>query len=391
MQPQCDELQPGRVTRLSRRRGIGLICSLAAVIARPATHVSSIPPIHPVGDSAEIRTAICSGCRITLDSVTRFGGAGADIVFVPSASLAVTSKGEVIVGAIQTGGEVAKLSSGGRFDRMLSRTGSGPGQLPFVTHVAVGAGDTVFLFDGISRWMHRVTSAGTFIDRTLLPGGIYNVLPIGGRRLFTSANVPSRAAVGYPLHVLDTAGVVASFGDEVDIADPLAAGRMIRYLGRGRGETVWVAHRLSYRIESWTISGRLTGVLTRTVDWFPPSETPPRTSPQLQPPQPTLRGVHDAGDGYLWVYVGVADPAWRAEPLRVTAVPGMFAPNYVLDAFVDTIIEVIELRRNVVVASYREGRALVPIGGGYLASYEEDDQGKPTYRIWQPRLSTLSH
>lgn len=133
-------------------------------------------------------------------------------------------------------------------------------------------------------------------------------------------------------------------------------------------------------------------MLTRTVSWFPPSEIPPVTSAQLEPPQSTILGVTDAGDGFLWVYISAADPAWKAEPLKVTAVPGMFKPDYVLDPFVDTIIEVIDLRRRAVIASYREGKALVPIGGGFLASYEEDYHGKPTYRIWRPRLSgsTLS-
>lgn len=221
-------IQRDRGPRLAKPRLAALICSLGAV---PGWQVGQLPGIrttYAAVDSAEIRTALCRECRITLDSFARIGGPDAGIPLVPLASLAVTSKGEIIVGAVQTGGEVSKLSSHGRFEGTLNRTGSGPGQLPYVTHLAVGGGDTVFVIDAISRLMNRVTSTGKFLDRTFLPGGILNVLPIGGRRLFTSANVPSRAEAGYPLHVLDTAGVVASFGNEVDVTDPLAAGGIIR-------------------------------------------------------------------------------------------------------------------------------------------------------------------
>ncbi len=71
-----------------------------------------------------------------------------------------------------------------------------------------------------------------------------------------------------------------------------------------------------------------------------------------------------------------------------THVPGMPAPkSRILDPFFDTIVEVVDLKRNVVVASHRDDRMLMPVGRGYLSSYEEDAAGSPIYSIWRPRLA----
>jgi len=58
----------------------------------------------------------------------------------------------------------------------------------------------------------------------------------------------------------------------------------------------------------------------------------------------------------------------------------------IFDPFLDTVIELVDIERNVVVARFRDDRAHIPAGHGYLASYEEDAGGNATYRIWRPRL-----
>lgn len=335
--------------------------------------------------STDVRTALCAGCTISLERVARLGGSEASDVLVPYGSLAVASTGDILFGSTQTRGEVYRFSKDGTLAGVVGRTGAGPGELRYVTSIMLGSGDTVMVIDGMSRLMNRFRSDGRFIDRTLLPGGLRTAVPLGGRRLFAGAIVPSRAAIGYPLHLIDTLGIITSFGDSHDIVDSHTTGRMNRFLARGADAKVWVAHQLEYRIESWTMGGRRQSVLTRQLPWFPPSNVI-LTSPHMERPQPRIGGIHYSDDGLLWVYLHTAPNDWKPAPLVERE--GRQAPeSEVLDPYLHTVIEVIDPRSNVVIAVLRSSRALFPVEGGYLAVYEEDPHGNPSYSIFRPRLS----
>lgn len=334
-------------------------------------------------DSAGITWAPCAECRIVLDSIARISdGGGAHLS--PYAALAVDSRGSIFVGSPETGGDIYMFGPDGRFQRTVGVAGSNA--LRSVTGIHVGRGDTIFVMDAVSRWLDRFSPEGVFVDRMLLPGGIMNWFPMGGQRLFVSAGVRTRAAAGYPLHIVDVPGIVRSFGDQVPAGRLDDRRRLFRFVERS-GESAWVGNWLSYRIEEWTLDGDRASVRTRDVSWFPPLDKPP-TSPQVARPPTTMRGLHDNEDGYLWVYLHVADDAWRYEPLTPSPVPGMPEALPVLDPFLDTVIELIDIERNVVVARFRDDRAYIPVGQGYLASYEEDAAGRATYRIWRPSLIT---
>ena len=244
------------------------------------------------------------------------------------------------------------------------------------------------MMDAVSRRVDRFSREGMFIDRILLPGGIMNWFPIAGHRLFVSAAIPTRESAGYPLHIVDGLGIVRSFGEQLPIRGSDDRARLLRFVEPG-GEGAWVANRLSYRIETWTFDGDRTSVRTRHVPWFPPLDEPPPL-PQVARPRTTIRGLHDSGDGYLWVYLHVADSGWEYVPVTPAPVPGMSEAVPVLDPFLDTVIELIDVERNVVVATFRDDRAHIPAGHGYLASYEVDAAGRATYRIWRPSLINIA-
>lgn len=203
--------------------------------------------------------------------------------------------------------------------------------------------------------------------------------------MFVNARIPSRLTIGYPLHIVDSMGVVASFGDELTSVNASTAGHLYRLLAPGPQRSVWVGHWRSYRIERWTDTGRLITVNTRRVPWFPPATELPSNA-QMTRPVPRMAGLDDSGDGLLWVYVHVPPTNWRPAPLVQR--DGRHIPeSNVLHPYLDTIIEVIDLDRTVAVADFRSSLALFPIGGGYLAAYEEDSQGNPAYTIYRPRLT----
>lgn len=368
-------------SRLTRRRQHVAISTILLLIGNPLA--GQVP-----GTTVELRSEPCATCRIELQEVAhiRSGEGGTTPRLSRYASMAVRSDGTIIVGSPPTGGQVFEFAPSGRFVRVLGSTGNEPGELRAVTSISLGAGDTTFIFDGISRRMNRVGPSGQYIDQTLLPGGISSAVPIGDRRLFASAAIPTRAAAGYPLHVIDTLGLIASFGDEASYRRGIERRDMLRQLASGSGGRVWVAHFTMYRIGLWTVGGDWTGDMVRNVDWFPPVDTAPRQAAQVVRRPATIAGVFDDRAGRLWVFVTLADEAWRPKSLTPAAVSGMFKEDPNLDPFLDTIIEVVDLERNAVIAHMRDDRALVPIPGGFLAYYEEDQAGLPSYRILRPRV-----
>lgn len=334
----------------------------------------------------EVGTSQCASCVISVDFVTRLTGTPPNRSLVPYGSLTVTSAGEVLFGSTQTGGEIYRFTRHGAFAQVIGRTGPGPGELRRVTGITTGAADTIIVVDGISRLMNRFTIDGRFIDRTHLPGGVRDVIHLGGTRLFANAVIPTRAAIGFPLHLIDSGEILKSFGGESKVVDANTAGSLIRFLAAGPDGTVQAAHRLSYRIETYTTTAIPVAGLTRRLPWFPPSSVSPRTSPHMERPQPRVAGIYQADDSLLWVYLHRAPDKWRPAPLMERE--GRRVPESdVLDGYLETVIEVIDLRRRTVMAAFRSRRALFPIGRGFLAAYEEDASGDPTYAIFRARLS----
>lgn len=336
-------------------------------------------------EATEVRFVACADCRITLDQVARLSGGRANEIVSQPGALAVLEPGRIYFGSVQTRGELFEFRTRDNTVHVHGRTGSGPGELQWITQVVAAQGDTLLVLDDIARVMNRLTGDGKFIDRTLLPGGINHVIPLGGRRMFVNARIPSRLTIGYPLHIVDSMGVVASFGDELTSVDATTAGHLYRLLAPGPQRSVWVGHWRSYRIERWTETGRLLSVMTRRAPWFPPAPGLP-TNAQMSRPVPRMAGLDDSGDGLLWVYVHLPPRDWRPAPL-VQREGRQVPASSVLHPYLDTMIEVIDQGRSVAVASFRSPRALFPIGGGYLAAYDEDSQGNPSYTIYRPRLT----
>ena len=98
----------------------------------------------------------------------------------------------------------------------------------------------------------------------------------------------------------------------------------------------------------------------READWFPPwDENFPAEVYETVPPPPFLVHVSEDGDGRLWAYSQVPDPAWEPRIPR--------QPQYEWGRRTfDTIVEVIDLERAQVIAQGRLDQTLGMVCGSHL-------------------------
>lgn len=127
-----------------------------------------------------------------------------------------------------------------------------------------------------------------------------------------------------------------------------------------------------YRIELW--NGRsIQKVWTREAEWFP-RRTTRRNDGNISP---YVSGI--SGDGSrLWTIVSVPDPSWTPSP------PGTRVPQSgeALDNRFDTVVEVIDLNANEIVATQRFDQYVFGLLSGETAlRLTADDLGVPLWQI----------
>jgi hypothetical protein len=206
--------------------------------------------------------------------------------------------------------------------------------------------------------------------------------------LILNAILPTADRAGYPLHALRRDGRLDSFGAEIPEYRGDLAYLNVRRLAPGEGSTVWAAAVHEYRIELWNDEGTKVREFRRDVEWFRPWDGPARGSPGDVPPNPETHAVWLDGD-FLWVMIRVPQQNWRPLPGgRRTAEGGArFVDGQERDLVWDTMIEIIDLRRNEVVATKRFAQFLWHVfNGREIFLYDEDDSGSPLFRVFRPTL-----
>lgn len=243
---------------------------------------------------------------------------------------------------------------------MFGGEGSGPSEHRSITELAVGPGDSVYVFDSRQSRFNVWTPAGTFGRVGRLPGFPHEAFVLPDGRLLLQAWIRTPAHAGLPLHLLDREGeIVLSFGSEKGAFRPGNPLQRFRAVALTDDRAVWSGRYDRYELERWSLNGELQKRLVRDVHWFPPRDG------EATPPQPTLRALTYDSAGLLWVLINVPDPNWDG------TVPADRGPSIERDhRMFDTVIEVIDVRTGTLVLSRRHPLAffrfiapgLVPIG-----------------------------
>ena len=328
---------------------------------------------------------ICRDC-ISFETVAVLGGDyDGDNLLTGSVYVNRGASGRIYVHDIGAGGsEMFFYRVDGQLEFTIRRPGEGPGEYQRPMPIVELPSGRVAVFDQDNVRVSILESDGTFIESNYFPHRISWAHPVTDSVLLVSASIRTPELAGIPFHLVHLGGTILdSFGPEASLM-PGAEGvgrRHVIVLDEGRFLSTSASGR-PYRIELW--DGRsIQRVWTREAEWFP--RRPTRGNDGNISPH--VSGI--SGDGSrLWTIVSVPDPSWTPSP------PGTRVPQSgeVLDNRFDTVVEVIDLNANEVVATQRFDQFVFGLLSGETAlRLTADDLGVPLWLIQSLQLGAAGH
>jgi hypothetical protein len=325
----------------------------------------------------EIKEA-CSDCALLVTGELRIGGPSQD---VDAYSVVATAPdGRLFIQDNSSSTFLQSFDSDGRSLPDIGRRGRGPGEFEFARHVTI-ANDSIYVHDAVLGRISIFDLDGRFARSVLIPAHVAEFLVTPSGDFIASGFYGRAEAIGAPYHIFDPRGTwIGSFpepGGRYQLTERPLLSRSIR---SGPGETFWGAKVNEYVIEQWDTTGRLLTSVERNVSWFIPSDKPHALLPGRRPPG-IVRDIHIDDQDRLWVLILVADERWERQfhPDR----PAEVAFTWNLDAYFDSIVEVIDLSSQTVVARSRFDEYITCFTqDGRLGLYSQDAAGVPLIRIW---------
>ena len=323
---------------------------------------------------------ICRDC-ISFETVAVLGGDyDGDNLLTGSVYVNRGASGRFYVHDFGAGGsELFFYRADGQLEFTIRQPGEGPGEYQQPMPIVELPSGRVAVFDQDNVRVSILEPDGKFIESNYFPHRISWAHPINDSVLLVSASIRTPELAGIPFHLLHLRGTILdSFGPEATLM-PGAEGvgrRHIIALDDGRFLSTSASGR-PYRIELW--NGRsIQRVWTREAEWFP-GRTTRRNDGNVSP---HLAGI--SGDGSrLWTIVSVPDPSWTPSP------PGtrVSQSGEVFDNRFDTVVEVIDLNANEIVATQRFDQYVFGLLSGETAlRLTADDLGVPLWLIRSPKI-----
>jgi hypothetical protein len=325
---------------------------------------------------------VCGSCRITLERVATLGNPQDTVLLSWTSIAAVDSRGRFVVGNTFNDGQIALYDPSGRLLRVAGRLGAGPGEFgPVVHRIVVTAGDSIHILEG-NRHTTMAPGLGAVASLRQLPIQHHDALPLPGGQWLLQYLPVGASGADHPLHVVGSQGsVVRSFGSNGQSLGPDQRAETVRVLAPARSGEVWVGYVNEYRIDRWTLNGRMTASVVRNADWFRPWTGRLSGAPMSVPPRPALLGLHEDASGNLWVTSLVASTQWQPQASHV--------PSRTLDRTktYDTVLEVIDLNRRGIIATFRHPGQLYLLGNDMAYSRREDSDGIILIDVWRVRIT----
>jgi hypothetical protein len=330
----------------------------------------------------------CAACRIELRVI--------DTLVAPDAAEPIGYRSDVARGAdgrfavvSGNGKRILVFDASGRFLQQVGVTGRGPGEFEKVNLVRFASADTVLAFE--TRRVHVLTPTFRPARTVSLPGTpqAARLLPNGS--LLIAARVSAPNAVGFPLHVVDGAGkVLKSFGWRGDpVVDPKC--RVCgRTMARGGAPAVVLIHPNRYTWEEWSTEGSILRSITVASTWLQPWTTPSDHLGGNEPQRPAISQVTVDSLGRSWIY-GLRPPAnWKRGMVPIDTSKWMYRDGRIefrtldamdewtaaFDGMQESVIEVVDTKRNAVLASTAFSGTMLLLGDGFAARKRELPSGE---------------
>lgn len=345
----------------------------------------------PLAGQAPVRIASsprCSSCAIRLRPVATVGGAQDRVLLSLFSTLTWASWGEYYAAPMAEPGLVAVYDRTGKQVGSLGRQGSGPGEFHAIQGIVPTARGGVLVNDG-----PRIT----LVDRSGRPRhsaqlragvGALNIEALPDSRFVLN----NFRALAVPRLLLFDTGLkeVRPLGRALSQTVP-DRDALTMVLAAGDSGTIIALQALySYVVEVWDTAGILKRTFVRDAEWFRPYNLAERLrrGPR-SPPLPSINSAYCDGAELLWVTGVVADPNWK--PREAVGAPYRPVPASALDVaygrtHYDTMLEALDLKRGLLLATLRLDDVASFVGGGLLAWKQEDDNGVISYRVSRPVL-----
>ena len=320
---------------------------------------------------------MCRNC-ISFETVAVLGGDyDGDNLLTGSAYVTRSASGRTYVHDFGAGaGEMFFYSSDGQLDFTIRRDGGGPGEYVYPMPIVELPNRRVVVFDQANVRLSILEEDGTFLESSYFPSHRINQAhPLNDSVLLVAASIGTPDRAGLPFHLVHIGGsILESFGSEG------AGFRRMMVLDDDRFLSTSASGR-PYRIEHW--NGRsLETVWIREADWFPREPRSPEAAGS-----PYLSDIYLDGS-LLWTIVIVEDPSWTPPAPDAPPVPNSAEA---LDSEFDTVVEVIDLASNEVVASQRFDEVMDRLfPDGTVLHLSADDLGVALWEIRYLRFRSSS-
>jgi len=321
--------------------------------------------------------AVCPACKITAGSRVLLGGPG-DAVTIEGHPSAVRVDGTGRFWVMQEGALPIVFSPQGRSPRFVGRRGQGPGEFASAYDVLPLTGDSVLVFDDVTRRATLLDLSFRPVRSVPMPVRVNSAVVLEWPRSVI-ANAFSRTARGasHSLHHLsfdpDKVTTLRSFGPADNELVAHEAGIVQQFLTTTPGGHLWSAGLSGYNLYEWTSPGVLTLTLRRRPSWFSDVHAGSIGSPTT-PPKPMLAGISADSEGLVWVYTRIPASSWMlAWPKLPPGTREVRTRDIAWHLLYDTMIEVIDPRLRRVVARSRYDGAIVSALSGRRAAFEEAD------------------
>lgn len=281
--------------------------------------------------------------------------------------------------------------STGTFIRQVGRSGEGPLEFRGVGPIFTDPVGQVHVFDQRNRRESVIAPDFELVSERPLPWGpIYDAALLqSGDRVVVNGVFREPDQIGLPLHVVDGATVVASFGMIERGLYSLGTMHMLRRVTTAPDGTVYAGGFFEYSIDVWRPSGeRLLG-FKRLGLWNPPPGGQPQPLSADIDLWGLLLAMHVDQVQRLWVVTWIPRTDWHS---RVTQAVGPDGRTYLQpesnESLYRSALEVLDLDAGRVVARAESEELIYGfLGEGAVFGSRFLKSGEPRLVVWNVHLS----
>lgn len=339
------------VGELRRPKGWILLCT-GAFSAVAFTGGASAQPVQ-VSDRV-----VCPDCSIesSVVSTLRPDWSVASFLQVPHPAVAKLTSGGFAAAPMAGGGRVGLFDEVGAFVRSIGREGQGPGEFygpRMKMGLRPGAAGELHATQR-DRWyiISNVSAEDVRVASTTMDVRADDMVPLGDD-LLVQAVIFEPGGTTAPIQAVNRSGT-AYRGVGVTRGRPISRGSEFdRYrvlAPTADGAAVWSGYLTRFEVSRFTPAGEEQVRIVRNATWFQPYDETLMGELFVVPQRPRIQSIAESSDGLLWIAVSRGDR--NHEPVRIagSGSEATVAADYDMNTLLDTVVEVIDVERGVVVA-----------------------------------------